>query len=1112
MPPRNNIFSRGKDWTIAAAVGLLAVVSFVPSAADYTYPGETARIVSGWLGLGVMPYNEFPLMALFARPLGCSNALAVISGAVAAIALFHLLSVFLYGRIGGEYSRQDAYALSRIGGFTAAAVFLFSPAVINSGTHLEPRLFDAAWALCAFALAIPFTRLPRKAAWLLPIAMGAMVGMGVADTVEFLFLLPLYICVAWRVSKRRGGKGYGSAALFLAAFFSLVFFWSLGAVGDFGEYWTAQKALTRVWNHAKGSLLVVLFTIGPFIVSLFSSAKAFRLENGRVNWIFHALVTVLSILSIATSMSASSILMPTGIPPVLACAAAAFTAGYVLAFWMGQIRAAIRLNESVKSSAAIKAIAAKQRLAGLVGGGVFAAVIVVSSLINRFAVADADCGRFADEIADMIVDEMGDRTWLVTDGVLDDHILIAAKRAGKDIHLVSLTREKDAGYIDSLASAVESAGLGGTKCMELVDILRRHRGLDKMRLVPFIQKWFSSDPDIAKKVAVFGAPDLWFYANTEPVPELLFYGGDAAKTADWSKWKELSAILHAPKGWGSYSLYALDETGAQPAMIDALDRRRLNLRRHAGFMATNRGYMYHERARKLQDENAGKEEYEPLYDKAFEMYELVLNEIDPDNVCALINEFELASAGYPKARAKLKSLNAALAKIKENERRRYTPDELSLLYGYICNPELMFKRGLSLLLKAGRPGDGMNNLRRALEFVAAEDRAAIELRVLAAFYAQGGMKDKAKARSIYDQALRTDATNREALAGLARLEMMEGNNAKAIEYLERATEGGGNDPANLLNRATLSLLKSQYPEAKALLRQITDADPSNIGAWTLLASTVFRQIDDLGDVGDNAELQKAKRALEEEIENEILPAMERQSAGQADYRVQSAKAYALMRKGGEENIRSARDAFATAASIRPDIAATSDIIIGLDIQLNDHEDAERRAIEKLDSNEEDPMANYVMGSIALGRNDLAAAEKHLRLAVRGPRPNVLALNDLAELLRRTKNYDEAEKFARTATEVAPKLYVVWETLGSILMDAGKSFDEAEACVQKACDLSKDADGKMADIRMLISLARVQIKRGELLKGKMTLRSVSGRLGELTEFEKKEFEELRKSVR
>ena len=98
MPPRNNIFSRGKDWTIAAAVGLLAVVSFVPSAADYTYPGETARIVSGWLGLGVMPYNEFPLMALFARPLGCSNALAVISGAVAAIALFHLLSVFLYRR------------------------------------------------------------------------------------------------------------------------------------------------------------------------------------------------------------------------------------------------------------------------------------------------------------------------------------------------------------------------------------------------------------------------------------------------------------------------------------------------------------------------------------------------------------------------------------------------------------------------------------------------------------------------------------------------------------------------------------------------------------------------------------------------------------------------------------------------------------------------------------------------------------------------------------------------------------------------------------------------------------------------------------------------------
>jgi Tfp pilus assembly protein PilF len=90
--------------------------------------------------------------------------------------------------------------------------------------------------------------------------------------------------------------------------------------------------------------------------------------------------------------------------------------------------------------------------------------------------------------------------------------------------------------------------------------------------------------------------------------------------------------------------------------------------------------------------------------------------------------------------------------------------------------------------------------------------------------------------------------------------------------------------------------------------------------------------------------------------------------------------------------------------------------------------------------------------------------------------------------------------------------VAWETLGSILMDAGKSFDEAEKYIQKACDLSKDEQGGAADVRMLISLARVQIKRGQMKRAKSTMRVVQSRMDELTEFERKEFEDLMRSVK
>ena len=51
-----------------------------------------------------------------------------------------------------------------------------------------------------------------------------------------------------------------------------------------------------------------------------------------------------------------------------------------------------------------------------------------------------------------------------------------------------------------------------------------------------------------------------------------------------------------------------------------------------------------------------------------------------------------------------------------------------------------------------------------------------------------------------------------------------------------------------------------------------------------------------------------------------------------------------------------------------------------------------------------------------------------------------------------------------------------------------------------------------DVRMLVSLARVQIKRGEMLRAKGTMRTVLGRIDELSEFEKREFEELRKRVK
>ena len=139
-------------------------------------------------------------------------------------------------------------------------------------------------------------------------------------------------------------------------------------------------------------------------------------------------------------------------------------------------------------------------------------------------------------------------------------------------------------------------------------------------------------------------------------------------------------------------------------------------------------------------------------------------------------------------------------------------------------------------------------------------------------------------------------------------------------------------------------------------------------------------------------------------------------------------------------------------------------------------------------------------------------EAFLRKTAAAPQPPPLALNDLAEVLRRGKKLKEAEIFARKATTAAPGLYVAWETLGSVLMDAETNLDEAEDCIRRACELSRTKEGRDTDVRMLMSLARIQVKRGDIQHAKVTIRKVQNRLDELSEFEKKEFEEIRKRAR
>ena len=1035
-----------KNIVSAVIASAIALIVYLASVAGYAYPGEGARLMAVWRGLDAAAVPPYPLMGFFAKLAGAGNAMAPVAGALAVMLLSLLVSRFVFWRVKGENSTPQRSQLSLIAGAVTALVFTLTPAVRSAATHLEPRMFDFFWALLVFVPAAFLSGIPGGKAFFVPALTGVLAAFGFCDSPLLLALSPAYVAVVAMVAVSAGRKPYFPLFVFvLAALVTLI-----SALNGFGvvlsDFMKNSFAEFRLFYSVPGWLFVAIFSTLPFVTAVFSSNKAFNEKPDLIQWLFHGAMTFTVILAVATPLSPSSLMEPYGILPVASSAFAAAVAGYLAAYWWLNRRTAV----------------------GIVAGSTLAFVIAVTSLWNLFTF-DGDKGAFADKVAHKIIADLGERKWFVTDGTLDHHLMLAAAESGRELNIVSLARDLDKDYLERLGALVREKKVGGSKNGELTLSL-------SLGVLPFIQDWFASDPSVSGEVAIYGAPDIWYGAGLNPVPEFLFFGADDKRKPDWSVWKEYDALLEVPEGWGSYR----SRKAKNP-----VDRLRHSIRRHIGLVANDRGVYYQDRGRN---------------DEAFAMYELVLGSIDRDNLSALFNEIAMVGAKYAKAEAKKNELQRSLKAAVEDKNRRYHIWRLGNYYGYIRDPDMFVRLGYAWA-RSGRPGDALTQIKRAIDFVPTDKRTVL-LNMMASLYASDN--DHRKSRSIYESILAKNSRDHDALIGLMRLELLDGNSSKALEYLQQAAKAGGESKRTQIELAMVAMMKNDLTGAKELLRKVTDADVKDLQAWSLLAAVTMQQI-------DAAKESREKAKLEKELESVILPSMEKQARGPFDYYVQTTKAFLLMRKGAERR-REARDAFVAAAKSRPDIAATQDLILGLDISLNDTVEAERHAREVLRRNRNAPLANYVMGSLALRKNSYDEAEAFLRKAADAPKPVPLALNDLAEVLRRRKSFSDAERYARLATKTAPKLYVAWETLGAILMDAKGDLGEAEMCIKKACELSRDASGKEEDVRMLISLARVQLLNGDKSRARLAIRKVGKRIDELSEFERNEFEELKRRAR
>ena len=1084
----------------ALTVAGVAAVVYALTLANYVFPGDSARLLVQWSGIDALAFPEYPLWGFFVKLFAGAgelssvafraNALSLVCGVVSAYLICRLMAFAVWQVTTQEDSIKFAKGASIGAGVIASLTFVFSTAVWQSSTHLEHRIFDVMWALLTMRLVLFAAGRPKLA---LPVALvaGSFVAMGLIESPIFV---PCSIAIFFAfmlVLVKNGSSLYGPATLYLfsVAVGMIVFvkFVSGGYLGtEAAEAANCSSSLDvflriakdslreiRMWFSRSGWLAIVALSVLPAISCAFAAGRGLNNDRRWSQYAFHIAMTLCCALALATALSPESILRPWGISPVATSTLVAFVAGYLVAYWYLLARCPLPVKEFKRDGG--DSAAKIGRSIAPVFGCALVAIVALASMVNAF-----NCGRgrgeFADICAKEVISTLGDRTWFVTDGTLDDHLRVAAAAQKKELNLVCLQRDMNESYLEELSGLVKERGLTAGNSNLQMSL--------RLGVLPFIQDWFAGDTNVAQKIAIFGVPDFWYMAERMPVPENVIFGGaQSAKSVDGkalaAKFKDFWGRI-APTLWternreGSRNIASSD---------DPVAKLRLQLRRHVGFVGNNLGVF-------LQDSG--------LNNEAFSIYELVLGTIDPDNVCALFNEFEMARAGIKCAVAKKIEIERKLKAIVDDPKRRYALWSLSRYYGYIRNPEIFARMGYAWA-RSGQTGNAIAQVQRAIDFVSADRQTGL-LNMMAAIYASGNQVKKS--RAVYEQVLSTDANNREALMGMARLALQSGSADEAKGFLEKAAKASGKDAAGI-EMALLHMMNNDLDQARLEMQKITDMHPKSLQAWSLLAGVLLQQM-------DHEKNTAARGKILDELENTILPKMEAVTNDPRDYFVQMTRALVYMRKGPTFR-RQARDALVIASMSRPDVSVAGDMILGLDIELDDGEAAERHARTILRRDRHDKLANYVMGSLRLKEGDYSTAETFLRLSVTAEKPIAAAQNDLAEVLRRLQRYAEAEKFARDAVKTQPNLYVAWETLGAALLDQNKNLDEAEQCVQKAIKLSK-TESKIEDIRMQLTLARVQIARGSLDKARTTVRTLRKRQAELSNYDRDQLESLDKAVR
>ncbi len=777
---------------------LIALVSYGARLEPYALPGESASLIDRFAGLHpFIPVNHTLwgglVRVVAALPGGALawrlNALSALLAAGAVWAVYTLVARIPHNRAGEEIrTRSHRITLQTVSGSVAAMLLMWSLPFWTVATRAHHLPFDVLLVLC---LALVFQRFWMQRDWRLFFFFCFAYAAAVTEVPLLVLIAPLLLLlslIAMLQAGRLNWRTCGWAGLALAAGSLL---WGIPVVRLYLHPTAEWLSLTTGWEAFQavaaytytqarqqvtgaGWMLVLLLAVLPAGIVL---APKHADRNRSSLWgsvLLHGLLGLLALITYFRLPVSPLEHVGAGrlwaFPFLLIAVWGGYVAGYGCALLHG-------LRQWSGTTAKRSGLLSKREW--VYCGGVML-LLVGGAVHNGQALSDPSA-RKINVLSRETLDALGDRTWLVTNGLLDAHLRLAAADRVQDVTLLDLSQARAPHYLRYVASLFDQP---------------RYQSLAEISMTALLGAWLNNEPESTEQMALLTWPDYWLAADYVPVPLNMIYVGvaqDHRLNVDqlYADFQAFRTRLGAPAEWASE--YA-PRLGAWA-------------RQHLGKLANDLGVVM---------EDAGR------LDEAIDLYRAA-RETDPNNLSALLNLVALGQRQeHPEHEAWQAELDSYL------DRRAHEPNiwQLSASYGYVRNPAVHFMRGRAWVA-SGKPRAGMREVRRAGQLVAGSDTITADAWAETALDTETTLRDPVEELK---ERLAADPANIRLLLTLFQGYLRRNDVEQAAYYLERLQQQLPDQPLRV-ERAVLAAVGGDQSRAAELFQDATRSEPGNLRAW-----------------------------------------------------------------------------------------------------------------------------------------------------------------------------------------------------------------------------------------------------------------------------------------